>query len=475
MQCEDLCLDRPVGAIWEQALTILSKRLKHATFQSWILPTTLVKLTMYEAELAVANDVARTWVAQNSSEIEAVLRAILGRAIKLRLIVDQTAVKGKDYMPSIASISVAPSPRNRSIHTDQRSAKNCLIPNYVFDSFVVGSSNRFAHAAALSVSESLGQSYNPLIVYGGVGLGKTHLLHAIGNAVLQNAPNTLVRFITSEKFTNEVIHAIHRKTTPELRKRYREIDLLLMDDIQFLEGKEATQEEFFNTFNHLRDNGKQIVLTCDRQPREMSKIAARLRSRFEQGLVADIQSPDYEMRFAILQKKAAEKSLTDLPEFVLDFIASSFTNNMRELEGALLKIQAFCSLNSETPLTPDLISKFLCPSDKKKERPTLTAREVIDAVASYYRVEASDIRSAKRSQQLTQPRHLSMYLIHKILKLSSTSIGEEFGNRKHTSVLYALEKVERMLGEDKEYAQTVKDLCLQLDFRLPHSGMCQAH
>ena len=469
MKCEDLCLDRPVGATWEQALTILSKRLKHATFQSWILPTTLVKLTMDEAELAVANDVARTWVAQNSSEIEAVLSEILGRGIKIRLIVDPSAVKGKDYMPSIASIAVVPSPRNRFAHTDQRSAKNCLIPNYVFDSFVVGSSNRFAHAAALSVSESLGQSYNPLVVYGGVGLGKTHLLHAIGNAVLQNAPNTMVRFITSEKFTNEVIHAIFHKTTPELRKRYREIDLLLMDDIQFLEGKEATQEEFFHTFNHLRDNGKQIVLTCDRQPKEMSKIAARLRSRFEQGLVADIQSPDYEMRYAILRKKAEEKSLTDIPEFVLDFIASSFTNNMRELEGALLKVQAFCSLNNETRLTPESVSKFLCP-DKKKERPSLTAREVIDVVASYYRVEASDIRSAKRSHQLTQPRHLSMYLIHKILKMSSTSIGEEFGNRTHTSVLYALEKVERMLGEDTEYAHTVKDLCAKLNFRLPHRG-----
>jgi chromosomal replication initiator protein len=342
-----------------------------------------------------------------------------------------------------------------------RAGNTNLNPAHVFNSYVVGSSNRFSHAAALSVADKPGQAYNPLFLYGEVGLGKTHLLHAIGNAILQKAPNTVIRYMSCEKFTNEVINSIREQKMVEFRKRYREIGVLLMDDIQFIEGKESTQEEFFHTFNHLRDNGKQIVLTSDRPPKALAKLAERLRSRFEWGLIADIQPPDYEMRLAILSQKAEQLSPA-VPNDVLDYIASTFTSNIRELEGALTRAHAYCQLMG-AGMTVSAVSQVLQIGNQKRERTPLTIDRIIDAVASYYQVEPADIRSSKRSQDLTVPRHIAMYIAKEKMDLSFPRVGQAFGGRKHTSVKYAYDKLKEELPQDPNLEQAIRQILRQLD------------
>ena len=466
---EDVCLDLPVQEIWNQALEILSKRLSQPSFESWIRPAQLVELSANEAVLAVANDFTKSWIAsKNTNDIEAALNQVLGRKIVVRIIVDGD-VKQNEYTPSIGSISVMPA-RSQSREQEKpnigfeqthRMGQTNINPKYGFDSYVVGSSNRFTHSAALAVAEKPGQSYNPLFLYGGVGLGKTHLLHAIGNQILKNAPNTVVRYMSCEKFTNDLINSIQHGNMSEFRKRYRQIDLLLMDDIQFIEKKESTQEEFFHTFNTLRESGKQIVLTSDRPPKALAHLEERLRSRFEWGLIADVQAPDYEMRLAILRKKAFEEKMI-APDSVLDYIANTFTNNIRELEGALLRAHAFASLTGES-LTPATVQQVLQPGAVRKEKAPITIERLIDAVCAYYKVEPSDLKSARRSADLTAPRHIAMYLAHEIMSLSFPRVGQNFGNRKHTSALYAYDKVKTAIVEDPEIARVVNELTRQLD------------
>lgn len=463
---EDLCLDRPVQEVWAQALELLSKRITAGSFLSWIRPSQLIELTTREAVVAVGNEFTRSRLArEHTGDIEAALKDILGRKVTVRVLIEPSALTQSEYTPSIASITVMPPsraypPEKVTPAQEAPSQANNLKVKHTFDTFVVGSSNRFCHAAACAVADKPGQAYNPLFIYSGVGLGKTHLLGAIGNAILQNAPHTVVRYLSCEKFTNEVINAIREQKTTELRKRYRQIDLLLMDDIQFLEGKESTQEEFFHTFNHLRDAGKQIVLSSDRPPKALAKLTERLRSRFEWGLIADIQPPDYEMRLAILRQKAEQDKMT-VPEFVLEFIAGSFTNNIRELEGALLRANVYSSFTG-AELTPASLAEALQPGVPRKERPALTVEHIIDAVASYYRVEPADIRSVKRSRDLTLPRHIAMYLAHEIISLSFPRIGQAFGNRSHPSTKYAYDKVKQELPEDPATAEAVRAITRQL-------------
>ena len=470
---DDVCLDRPIDEIWAQLLERLSSKLGVPAYQSLILPSQLVEVTMEEAVIAVNNPFVQNGLERHKSVIQSLLIEIIGRPIALRSVIDPGRINKTEYTPSIGSITVIqereskPQQMNYATASPARMeqdirAKTNLNPKHVFESFVVGSSNRFSHAAALAVADKPGEAYNPLFLYGGVGLGKTHMLHAIGNAILEKAPNTVVRYMSCEKFTNDVINSIRDGRMNDFRKRYREINLLLMDDIQFIEGKESTQEEFFHTFNHLRDSGKQIVLTSDRPPKDLARLEERLRSRFEWGLITDIQAPDYEMRLAILRKKAEQDKMA-LPDEVLSYIASAFTSNIRELEGAMTRANAYATLTGGG-LSLGSISEILHPGgQKKKDRPPVTIEKLIDTVSSYYHIEAADIKSSKRSQDLTVPRHLAMYLAHELLSMSFPRVGAAFGNRKHTSALYAYDKVKDAIPQDPAIAEAVREITRLLD------------
>lgn len=337
-----------------------------------------------------------------------------------------------------------------------------LSPKYIFDTFVVGSHNRFPYSAAQAVAEKPGQAYNPLFVYGGVGLGKTHLMQAIGHSILKHSPHLSVRYISCERFTNELINSIRDDRMMDFRKRYRQIDVLMVDDIQFIQGKESTQEEFFHTFNALRDSGRQIILSSDRPPKAISHLEERLRSRFEWGLIADIQPPDLETRVAILRKKCEVDNMKVSDE-VLEYIATVFTTNIRELEGALIRAHAYASLAGST-LTPSVLAGILQPvGPTQKQKATLTIERITDVTASYYRVESSELRSSKRSQDLAVPRHVAMYLAHELIQMSFPRIGQSFGGRKHTSALYAHTKVKETMANDADLLNAIQQIKLQLN------------
>ncbi|MCH1865693.1 chromosomal replication initiator protein DnaA [Nocardioides sp. CFH 31398] len=331
-----------------------------------------------------------------------------------------------------------------------------LNPKYTFESFVIGSSNRFPHAAAIAVAEAPGRAYNPLLVYGDSGLGKTHLLHAIGHYVRNLYPRTRVRYVSSEEFTNEFINAIRENRADRFQRRYRETDVLLIDDIQFLEGKTQTQEEFFHTFNTLHNNNKQIVLTSDRPPKRLEALEDRLRNRFEWGLITDVQPPDLETRIAILRKKAAIEGLT-VPADVLEFIASKIQTNIRELEGALIRVTAFANLNRQpVDLTlAEIVLKDLIPEGGE---PEITAATIIAQTSGYFGVSIEDLCGPSRGRHLVQGRQIAMYLCRELTPMSLPQIGQEFGKRDHTTVMYAERKIGRLLAERRSVYNQVTEL-----------------
>jgi len=335
-----------------------------------------------------------------------------------------------------------------------------LNPKYTFSTFVVGSNNSFCHSAALAVAQNPGNNYNPLFIYGGVGLGKTHLMQAIGHAILENNPNAQIRYLTCERFTNDLINSIKDKSTGEFRKRYRYNDVLLIDDIQFIEGKESTQEEFFHTFNALRDAGKQIILTSDRPPKAFSRLEERLRSRFEWGLISDIQAPDYETRLAILRKKCDLDGIV-VDDSALNHIASLFTTNIRELEGALIRVNAYANLTGQK-VDQHSLHTLLTPHGTPVSKPSLTVETIIKAVAEHYKLDPVDLKGKSRAGDLTTPRHIAMHLAHDLMSLSFPRIGQAFGNRKHTSAIYANNKVKELLVGDPAVAAAVSQIKRQL-------------
>ena len=341
--------------------------------------------------------------------------------------------------------------------------ESSLNPKYTFDTFVVGTSNRFAHAAALAVAELPADAYNPLFLYGGVGLGKTHLMHVIGHYILDNNPSAKVMYITSENFTNQLISAIAKKTNQEFRDRLRNVDVLMVDDIQFIAGKTATQEEFFHTFNELHSGGKQIVISSDRPPKEIPTLEERLRSRFEWGLIADIGRPDYETRIAILRKKAdLEHILVD--DEVLHFIAEQTESNIRELEGSLTRVNAMASLNGGK-ITLEIARQALENIMPGREKKVLTPEAIMDACASHFGLTRDDLLSQRRNREIAGTRQLAMYLIRELTQLSTTRIGEVFGGRDHTTVMHACDKVSRLEKTDGETQQALSLLRKQLGTR----------
>ena len=331
-----------------------------------------------------------------------------------------------------------------------------LNPKYTFDNFVIGSSNRFAHAAAVAVAEAPGKSYNPLMIYGQSGLGKTHLLHAVGHYVQTYYPNLRVKYVSTEEMTNHFINAISENRTNEFRRTYRDVDVLLIDDIQFLESKIQTQEEFFHTFNTLHNAQKQIVMTSDRAPKALEALEPRLRSRFEWGLITDIQPPDLETRIAILRRKAATDRL-EVPADVLEFIASKIQTNIRELEGALIRVTAFASLNrQDVDLNlAEIVLRDLIPVGGEAE---VTASTIIAETANYFSVSVDDLRGTSRTQQLVMARQIAMYLCRELTDLSLPKIGQEFGGKDHTTVMHADRKIRQLLSEKRSVFNQVTEL-----------------
>lgn len=350
---------------------------------------------------------------------------------------------------------------NVTIENNYDYAGTNLNPKYTFESFVVGNNNRFAHAAALAVAEAPATSYNPLFIYGGVGLGKTHLMHAIGNEILRNNKNAKILYVTSEKFTNQLINAIKDNKNDQFRTRYRNIDVLLIDDIQFIAGKERIQEEFFHTFNTLHESGKQIILSSDRPPKDIQLLEDRLKSRFEWGLIADISNPDYETRLAILRKKAQLDNII-IDDEILSNIATRIDSNIRELEGTLNKLIAKASLTN-SPITMEMSERAINDIVSRQEK-VISSEFIQETVGKYFNINPKDLRGSKRSNDIAYPRQIAMYLCRNVANMSLPQIGKDFGKRDHTTVMHACSKIDREIKENqntKLIVESVKNILLE--------------
>lgn len=434
--------------LWNKVLDSLRTELTKPTFEVWVRSARPVNLSGNSLIIQVPNEFAKEWLESKYSELlRKTISSILGHDVRISFIVAAT----DDYVPAGLD---DPDDNTDGLHSTEEVSYTPLNPKYTFDGFVVGSSNRFAHAAALAVAQSPGKAYNPLFLYGGVGLGKTHLMHAIGHYVREHYSHLKVVYVSSEKFTNEMINSIRDRTTDQFREKYRNVDVLLIDDIQFLQDKERTQEEFFHTFNALYESGKQIVISSDRPPKEIPTLEDRLRSRFEWGLTTDMQVPDFETRIAILKKKVTIEGF-DVPNDVLVYIANQFQSNIRELEGALIRVVAYSSLTNE-PMSVDLASRILqdiLPSTKTKK---ISIEAIQKIVAEHYNIKYEDMKAKKRTRAVAFPRQVAMYLSRELTDLSLPKIGEEFGGRDHTTVIHAYEKIQETLKEDPALSRTIR-------------------
>ena len=458
--------------LWQAVLTDLESRISRRAFDNWFRQTTLISVEDDVALVAAPNAFsASTLQARYASHVERAFTGIVGRRIEARFSVGTRRPTGSDSVtdsligesPPRSPNSSPPSaqPRARRDPAPQRPpgpglsnrqlelqppAAHGLNPRLTYDTYVVGSSNQLAHAASLAVADHPGRQFNPLFVYGGVGLGKTHLLHAVGHKALEINPDLTIMYVTSETFTNDVIKAIRSQRMEEFRARYRLIDILMIDDIQFIAGKESTQEEFFHTFNALYQNGKHVIITSDKPPRAISALEDRMRSRFEGGLIADVQSPDYEMRTAILRQKAEEFGI-NLPDDVIEYVANKDQTNTRELEGTLNKILMMAQLYKR-PLNMQLAMEALTDSSIARRKASTTSMDVIDAVLRYYKVSEKDLIGRQRNRDIVAPRQVAMYLIRQETDGSLVDIGRALGGRDHTTVLHGIEKIERSLETD---------------------------
>ncbi len=482
-------------AIWEQILqkVLDQNSLTELTLNEWLRPVKPLSLSETSLVLGAPTALARDWIAKRYIPfLEDAVFDLCKKKLKIEvknlniepekkeappiqetLLTEHTSPTGMmvaetkpgDKTPSQYTVT----PRKKeepSRSYDMPGAiapgdASSLNPHYTFDTFVTGNSNRFAHAAALAVAEAPGRVYNPFFMYGGVGLGKTHLMHAIGHKILEKFPAMRVLYISSEKFTNELINSIRDGNPESFRQKYRNIDVLLVDDIQFLSKKEHTQEEFFHTFNTLHDANKHIILSSDRHPREIQTLEDRLRSRFEWGLITDIQAPDLETRIAILRKKAALENL-DVPNDVMFSIANRIDNNIRELEGALTRVVAYASL-TEQPITTTLVNEALAnifPTGKTRE---VTMELIQEVVASYFKLRLDDLHGKKRTRNLALPRQIAMYLCRELTNNSLPQIGTSFGGRDHTTVIHACDKIGKERQEDSKLDRTIEQLMQRIE------------
>ncbi|CUH95766.1 Chromosomal replication initiator protein DnaA [Propionispora sp. 2/2-37] len=505
--------------LWEQVLKKLETEIIKPLFDTWIKGAVALSLTGNVLEIGTPRQIMKEWLeTKYMPQIETAVQQIFGRQLSIKItnlnvdddhlenapaaaeiknfpanfsvpnsqvirhhpaatatleaekpVLDET----KSYVPEIAATQTTqlqetlpletfnPPPQTKISPAGTDDSLVILNPKYIFETFVIGNSNRFAHAASLAVAEAPAQVYNPFFIYGGVGLGKTHLMHAIGHRILQNYPGIKVVYISSEKFTNELINSIRDGKPESFRQKYRNIDVLLVDDIQFLSKKEHTQEEFFHTFNTLHEANKQIIISSDRPPREIQTLEDRLRSRFEWGLITDIQPPDLETRIAILRKKAMIENL-NIPNDVMVYIASRIDNNIRELEGALIRVMAYASLTNQSidiNLATEAL-KDLFPNGRPKQ---ITMELIQEIVASYFKIKIEELLAKKRTRNVAYPRQIAMYLCRELTDTSLPRIGEMFGGRDHTTVIHAHDKITRERNEDVKLSNTLKELIKRIE------------
>lgn len=448
-----------LAEIWVRCKDKLKESFNEKVFNVWIKPIMPLEVTDTYYKVAVKNDFFKTMLEENYAQvIEGVLAGIMSKNIKLII---ETMDNGSSGSEAAEEMPAVPAKReqqqlfNENTSVQQPDESN-LNPKYLFETFVIGNSNRFAHAAAQAVANDPAHAYNPLFLYGGVGLGKTHLMHAIGNRIKQNNPSMKVLYTSSEKFTNEIINSIQNKTTEAFRQKYRNIDCLIIDDIQFLKGKEQTQVEFFHTFNALKDADKQIIISSDRPPREIETLEDRLRSRFDQGLTADIQTPDLETRMAILRTKAASDNIV-LPTEVITLLATNIATNIREIEGAYNKIVAYTSL-MHMPITVETAQKVLSDMGNDIKTRTITYEGIIKVVADHYNVKQDELFNKKRTQNIAFPRQVAMYLCRELADLSYPRIGELFGGRDHTTVIHAYEKISNFKNSNLAFQNELQEI-----------------
>lgn len=468
--------------IWSQVLNLVREELDNPDYNYLLEGTRAIRAEEGTLTVSVPTKFARDWLeARLLPELEELLYNTTGRTWRL-LLVDSTgsapgnsggsanganaasSENGKTPMqrdtPGQQRLSFSSSSENAKPRLTAEVAGGTLNSRYTFDTFVVGKANHFAHAAALAVAEEPGFVYNPLFLYGGVGLGKTHLMHAVGHYALENHKGMHVVYVSSERFTNDMVNSIMNKSMTEFRNKYRQADILLIDDIQFVAGKEQTQEEIFHTFNALYEENKQIVISSDRQPREIPTLEDRLRSRFEWGLIADIQAPDLETRVAILRKKALAEGYST-PNEVLTFIAKHVQSNIRELEGALIRVMAYADLHAK-PVTPELALEALKDMVSASPVRLITISLIQEIVSEHFGVKVVDMRSKKRTREVAFPRQVAMYLARELTDASLPRIGEDFGGRDHTTVMHACEKIRGESEYDQNLAATLRELRTRL-------------
>ncbi len=446
-------MDIDKNELLEKAKELLKEEVTSISYETWIKPLKIKSIDsnhiIFIANSEYQKDSIET---RYSSLIFNTIKYITNRDYTFSVVLEDSNTLDNELVIS----------ENQNLNENENYDYNStnLNPKYTFETFVVGNNNRFAHAAALAVGDSPSNSYNPLFLYGGVGLGKTHLMHAIGNRILRNNRNTKVLYVTSEKFTNQLINAIKDNKNEVFRNRYRNIDVLLIDDIQFIAGKERVQEEFFHTFNTLHESGKQIILSSDKPPRDIQFLEDRLKSRFEWGLLADISCPDYETRLAILRKKAQDENII-IDDFILSNIANKIDSNIRELEGVFNKIVARASL-THSPITIELAENII--NEFKTESQKVISSEFIkETIAKYFNIDKKDLESNKRSNDIAFPRQIAMYLCREVANMSFPKIGNDFGNRDHSTVMHGYKKIEKEIKNNtntKLIVESVKSIII---------------
>lgn len=450
--------------LWNELLNRLKTEVSEQVFNNWFIQIVPVSFSDEKLVLAVPNEFVKEWIRERYlSLFDSHLGRIADKKINIELVVSPQPKEA-----GVAPPAESPKPASRkgwfrSVFPKQSEGNHFrearINPKYTFENFVVGPSNRFAHAASLAIAESPAKTYNPFFIYGGVGLGKTHLLHAMGNELIQRSAKAKILYISSEEFTNQLITAIQKRSMPQFRQRYRNVDVLLIDDIHFIAGKESTQEEFFHTFNSLYDAHKQIVMSSDRSPKEISTLEERLVSRFDWGLITDIQPPDFETRIAILRKKS-EKETAYLPDDLFFFLAENIKTNIRELEGALIRVVAYAKLMNKE-VSVDLAKEVLRGMFIEGER-RVGVELIQKRVAQYFDIPFQDMKAKKRTRAVAYPRQIAMYLSRDLTDLSLPAIGQFFGGRDHTTVLHACEKIDRDLKTNEKTRWVVDRLVLDI-------------
>lgn len=453
-----------MSLLWSEVLSNLEKKVSKPNFSTWLKPTQLIGEQSGLVKIGVANPYAKTWIEKNChQQIKDLLTEHFPNLEEINyVVVEKEAKKSLEDLPLLreekSDESESTEPQEVEVDNTEAPAPAQFNPFYTFETFIVGNNNRLAFAASQAVAEKPGQAYNPLFIYGGVGLGKTHLMQAIGNTISRRSPKKKIIYTSCEIFTSDFINSLQNKKINEFKNKYRNADVLLIDDIQFLANKEGTQEEFFHTFNILHQSNRQIVLTSDRVPKEMTELEDRLISRLGWGLIADIQSPNFETRTAILQEKAKEKNL-NVPIDVLEYIASTVTSNVRELEGSLIKL-ATAAMLEETPITKEFATRTL-KDIIRSSVPNVSSRKVIQVVAEHFSIEQGDILGKKRVKELVYPRQLVMYILRKVLNQSYPQIGELLGGKDHTTIMHGVNKINEAKKTDpvvERDIRTIKEL-----------------